>query len=139
MNDNAINPAGPAARVYAETLAAGRFRIQRCQDCDSAIFYPRELCPACGSGDLHWFAPSGRGTVYATTTVRRKEEAGGDYNVALIDLEEGPRLMSRVDGLSPDAVCIGQPVRARVAVEEDQGVLLFDAVEVDRQPEKDHE
>lgn len=123
----AVRPEGSAEQVYAAKLAEGRFDIQRCESCGRAFFYPRELCPHCGSGEVAWFTPSGRGEVYATTTVRRKAEAGGDYNVALIDLEEGPRLMSRVEGLAPEAVRIGLPVRARVLVDDGRGVLLFDA------------
>ena len=72
--------------------------------------------------------PSGQGTVYAVTTVRRKPAEGGDYNVSLIDLDEGPRLMSRVDNLAPDAVKIGQRVKARVVVTEGRGLVVFDAV-----------
>lgn len=139
MNDHAVSRPAPAARVYAEALAEGQFRIQRCRACGSAIFYPRELCPECGAGELDWFAPSGRGTVHATTTVRRKPEAGGDYNVALIDLEEGPRLMSRVEGIAAEAVRIGLPVQARVAVTEGEGLLLFDAVASNKAGESDHE
>mgnify|MGYP003346470269 CR=1 FL=1 len=63
----------------------------------------------------------------AVTTVRRKTEAGGDLNVSLIDLDEGPRLMSRVANLAPDQVRIGQRVRARIVQEQGQGLLVFDA------------
>ena len=66
---------------------------------------------------LDWVKASGSGTVYSTTVVRRKPEAGGDYNVALIDLAEGPRMMSRVVGVEPTAVKIGMKVRARIAPE----------------------
>ena len=131
-DDNKVKPEGAAAVMYAARLAEGDFQIQRCRRCETAFFYPRELCPACGSGEVEWFAPSGRGQVYATTTVRRRAEAGGDYNVALIDLEEGPRLMSRVEGIEPQAVAIGMAVRARVAVSDGQGLLLFDAQETEK-------
>jgi uncharacterized OB-fold protein len=57
--------------------------------------------------------------------VRRKPEAGGDYNVALIDLREGVRLMSRVEGVAPDAVHIGMAVRAQVAQQDGRGLLIF--------------
>ena len=69
------------------------------------------------------------GTVYAVTTVRRKPADGGDYNVSLIDLDEGPRLMSRVEQLQPDAIHIGLRVRARVVVTEGQGRVVFDAID----------
>ena len=81
------------------------------------------ICTHCGADQLEWFAPSGLGTVYSTTVVRRKAEHGGDYNVALVDLDEGVRLMSRIEGIQPDAVAIGMPVRAKVA-DGDEGKLL---------------
>jgi uncharacterized OB-fold protein len=73
------------------------------------------ICPHCGSDQLGWVAPSGRGTVYSTTIVRRKPADGGDYNIVLVDLEEGVRLLSRVAGIPPDQVRIGMAVRARIA------------------------
>lgn len=108
---------------YRTQLDQGNFIIQRCQSCEKAIFYPRMICPHCGSNKLEWFAPSGRGTVYSTTTVRRKPEHGGDYNVSLVDLAEGVRMMSRVEGVSPDAVTIGMQVQAKV-VDGDEGKLV---------------
>lgn len=113
---------------YQAELNAGRFLIQRCGGCDRHIYYPREVCPHCGSDALHLVPPRGTGTVYATTTVRRKAEAGGDYNVVLIDLDEGVRLMSRVEGVAPADVTIGQRVQARVAVKEGVGLVVFDVV-----------
>ena len=106
-------PTGPEKHYHAQ-LAQGRFQIQRCQACSRAVFYPRVICPHCGADRLDWITPSGKGTVYSTTVVRRKAEHGGDYNVALVDLEEGVRMMSRVDGIAPDAVAIGMAVRASV-------------------------
>lgn len=119
---------GVQARHQAE-LDAGRFLIQHCADCDRHIYYPRELCPHCGSEHVNLVAPVGLGTVHATTTVRRKADAGGDYNVALVDLDEGVRLMSRVEGIAPDAVRIGQRVRARVARNGATGLVVFDPIE----------
>ncbi|MEO6293176.1 MAG: OB-fold domain-containing protein, partial [Burkholderiaceae bacterium] len=78
---------------------------------------------------LDWVTPSGGGTVYAVTTVRRKPDAGGDYNVSLIDLDEGVRLMSRVTDLQPDAVRIGQRVRTHVQLTDGCGVVLVFAIE----------
>lgn len=117
--------AGGADLAYHDALARGEFLIQRCTACDKAVFYPRMICPHCGSPSLAWQAPSGHGTVYSTTVVRRKAEAGGDYNVALIDLAEGVRLMSRVEGIPPEAVAIGMPVRAEVRQRNGAGLLVF--------------
>jgi hypothetical protein len=62
------------------------------------------------------------------TTVRRKAEAGGDYNVSLVDLDEGVRLMSRVENVKPLELNIGQRVQARVQVTEGRGLVLFDVL-----------
>ncbi|MBT2304904.1 OB-fold domain-containing protein [Variovorax paradoxus] len=110
-------------------LDAGRFVLQCCSGCGRYVYYPREGCPHCGSTALEWKRFSGHGTVHAVTTVRRKPVDGGDLNVSLIDLDEGVRLMSRVDNLAPDAVRIGQRVRARVQVKDGRGLVLFDAIE----------
>jgi uncharacterized OB-fold protein len=113
---------------HQAALAEGRFLVQKCDDCGQHIYFPREVCPHCGSDAVQFVSPSGQGTVYAVTTVRRKPADGGDYNVSLIDLDEGPRLMSRVDNLKPDDVKIGQRVSARVVVADDKGVVVFDAL-----------
>jgi uncharacterized OB-fold protein len=113
--------------IHQHALDQGRLVIQHCGGCGRAIHFPREVCPHCGSTDLKWQDAQGGGTVYAVTTVRRKAEAGGDLNVSLIDLDEGPRLMSRVANLPPDQVRIGQRVKARVAQEQGVSLLVFDA------------
>jgi uncharacterized OB-fold protein len=113
-------PSGPEKR-YLDVLAQGRFEIQKCGACAQHVFYPRVLCPHCGSDRLGWVAPSGRGTVYSTTVVRRKPADGGDYNVCLVDLAEGVRMMSRVAGVAPQEVKIGMAVKARIA----EGLVEF--------------
>ncbi len=103
---------------YKLKLAQGLFEIQKCAACAKHVFYPRVVCPHCGADKLDWVGAGGAGTVYSTTVVRRKPEAGGDYNVALVDLAEGPRMMSRVVGIEPAAVKIGMRVKARIARSE---------------------
>ena len=115
MNDPvATAPAGPERR-FLDLLGEGRFEIQQCADCRRFVFYPRSVCPHCSGTQLDWVAAKGSGTVYATTTVRRPKEAGGDYEVTLVDLDEGVRMMSTVEGLAPGSVPIGLRVVARVA------------------------
>src|SRR5207248_3677563 len=77
-----------------------------------AVFYPRLVCPYSGSTSLEWRVASGLGTVYATTVTHPAQ--GEPYNVALIDCDEGFRLMSRVEDIDPMAVAIGLRVRFRV-------------------------
>ena len=116
--------AGPE-QTYFDNLAAGRLRLQRCDDCSEWVFYPRAVCPHCGSEALVWRNPSGRGTVYSTSIVRRKPNQGGDHNVALITLEEGARLMSRVQGIAPQEVSIGMAVEAEIIQEDEAALLVF--------------
>lgn len=110
---------------FQAMLNQGDFRIQHCSACARHIYFPREICPHCGDVNLAWVRPSGGGTVYAVTTVRRKPDAGSDYNVSLIDLDEGVRMMSRVTAAC-DEVRIGQRVAARVKVTDGVGLVVFD-------------
>lgn len=116
--------AGPAAQ-WADALRAGRFLIQRCTDCARHVFYPRRLCPHCHGARLEWMPADGRGTVHAATVVARSASRGGDYNVVLVDLFEGVRMMSRVDGIEADAVHIGLAVRAAIVDGAQGPVVVF--------------
>jgi uncharacterized OB-fold protein len=118
-------PAGPDA-AFAAYLAQGRFMLQRCAACDRHVFFPRVVCPHCGGTRLDWVQASGGATVYSTTVVRRKAQHGGDYNVVLVDLDEGPRMMSRVEGLSPEAVRIGMRLKSRIASAAGEHAVVFD-------------
>ena len=122
---------GSPERQHFEFLRLGEFRLQNCTDCGRAIFYPRSLCPHCGSTALEWRKSNGRGEVYSVTVVRQAETAGGDYNVALIDLEDGVRLMSRVVGTANDDIHIGLKVTADILpVEDGDPLLVFRAQEI---------
>lgn len=128
MPDAKPAPGGPDAAYFAY-LEAGDWRIQRCASCDTYIFQPRVMCPSCDGEDLDWVAPSGKGIVHSTTVIRRRPESGGDYNVCLVDLDEGVRMMSRVEGVEPSEVAIGMPVAARLAQQDGQTVVVFDPAE----------
>ena len=105
-------------------LREGRFMIQRAKATGAYVFYPRAIAPGDG-GELEWVEASGEGVVYSTTIVRKKPPEPS-YNVALIDLAEGPRLMSRVEGLPPEDVKIGARVRAKIITQNDEPVLIFE-------------
>jgi uncharacterized OB-fold protein len=104
-------PQSPLA-VYQAHLDKGELAYQWSPAANRAVFYPRVLCPYTGSHRLEWRLSRGLGTVYATTVVHPRE--GAPYNVALIDLDEGFRLMSRVEDIDPMQVRIGMRVRFRV-------------------------
>jgi len=115
---------GPDA-IYAKALAEGEFRIQQCRGCTEHIYYPRIICPYCGSNDLTWVIPSGKATVYSTSMPRQKPERGGNYNISLIDLAEGPRMLSQVVDIEPEQVEIGMAVTAFVSELDGVAVVLF--------------
>ncbi len=98
--------------AYQAHLEKGELAYQWSPAAQKAVFYPRVICPFTGSDRLEWRVSAGLGTVYATTATHPRE--GAPYNVALIDMDEGFRLMSRVEDIAPEAVRIGMRVRFRV-------------------------
>lgn len=118
--------ASPLAQ-YQALLARGELGYQ-VDARGRPVFFPRVLAPAGREGELSWRVSRGLGTVYATTHVTPKGEPA--YNVALIDMDEGFRLMSRVEGIAADRVHIGMRVKARVhpANGDDGPYPVFDPV-----------
>src|SRR5436853_4897399 len=106
------NDATSPYATYLSHLQKGELAYQFSPAADRAVFFPRLICPYSGSDKLEWRVSKGRGTVYATTIVHPAE--GAPFNVALVDCDEGFRLMSRVEDVAPDKVQIGQRVRFRV-------------------------
>ena len=98
-------------KTYLDHLSRGELAYQFSPEAGRAVFYPRVICPFTGSDKLEWRISKGLGTVYATTVVHPAE--GKPFNVALVDCDEGFRLMSRVEDIAPEAVRIGQRVRFR--------------------------
>src|SRR5215212_5005689 len=98
--------------IYQAHLDRGELACQWSPEAGRAVFYPRVLCPFTGSTALEWRVASGLGTVYATTVTHPAQ--GEPYNVALIDCDEGFRLMSRVEDIDPMQVRIGMRVRFRI-------------------------
>ena len=99
-------------KTYLDHLERGKLAYQFSPTAGRAVFYPRVLCPFTGSDQLEWRLSAGGGTVYATTVVHPQE--GAPFNVALIDCDEGFRLMSRVEDIAPGDVKIGMRVCFRV-------------------------
>ncbi len=131
MNTAATTPAprrdtSPRAQ-YLALLARGELAYQ-VDARGRALFYPRVHAPAGFDDPLHWRASAGLGTVYATTWIAPRGEPA--YNLALIDMDEGFRLMSRVEGLEPAAVRIGQRVRVRVqpGAGDDDALPVFEPI-----------
>lgn len=104
----------PGTEAYWAACRRHEFVIQRCSECGSHQFYPRIFCTACSSRAVEWVPASGRGKVLTWTVVQRAvSSAYADdvpYVIALIKLQEGPVLMSKVCGCEPDAVCLDMAV-----------------------------
>lgn len=92
----------------------GVFQMQRCDDCERFVWFPMYACPHCGGDALTWTELSGRGTVYSRTLVTDPVSAAsappGPLLVALVELEEGPVMMTNIVGPDAQDVAIGEPV-----------------------------
>src|SRR5256885_11392985 len=98
--------------TYLGHLGRNELAYQFSPEAGRAVFYPRTLCPFTGSDRLEWRISKGLGTVHATTVVHPTE--GRPFNVALIDCDEGFRLMCRGEAIAPEQVRISQRGRLRV-------------------------
>ncbi len=102
------------SRGWWEALQRHELYVQRCRDCGAARLPPRALCPACLSPAVEWVRASGRGTVYSFTVTHQNQAPGFreelPYVLAMVQLDEGPRLMTNVVQCAPDTVRIGMPV-----------------------------
>ena len=124
----------PETAAYWEGCRKGKLMIQRCSSCGHHQFYPRLLCTECMSTQVEWIEAGGRGRVVSFTIVRQaiSEAYAADlpYVVALIQLDEGPTMMSNVIGCNPERVVIGMPVEVVFeAWSEDLTVPKFRALD----------
>lgn len=97
----------PVSGPFWTGAAEGRFPLQWCGDCDRPHHYPRARCPFCGGADLTWRDASGRGTIHSFAHQPGRE--GDGTMIVLVDLEEGPRLLSHVVG-DRAGLSVGSPV-----------------------------
>lgn len=118
----------PGTAPYWSALLEGRLILKSCKSCGRAHFYPRELCPHCFSDDLTWVEATGQGEIYSYTVCHRPAgPAFADdtpYVVAVVALEEGPRMMTRISGRR-DGVRIGAPVKVRFERQDADLMLPF--------------
>jgi uncharacterized OB-fold protein len=105
----------PETEGFWKATTQGHLLLPRCDSCGVFIWYPRTLCPDCGSHSVGWTEASGLGTVYSYSVVHRSSgeyQGAVPYVVAYVELAEGPRVLTNIIGSDPDRVYIGQPVRA---------------------------
>ena len=92
----------PETQPFWDGCARGELMLQRCRDCGKPYFYPRPICPACGSTDVEWFTASGQATLYSYVINHRPArgfEDDGPYAIAVVELAEGPRMMTNIVGV----------------------------------------
>ncbi|WP_432093798.1 Zn-ribbon domain-containing OB-fold protein [Streptomyces sp. bgisy100] len=99
-------------RAYWDAAAEGMLLIRRCAACGVAHHYPREFCPRCWSGEVSWERASGRAALYTWSVVHRNDlPPFGErlpYVAAVVDLAEGPRMMTEIVDCDPDRLAVGQ-------------------------------
>ncbi|HTN32450.1 MAG TPA: Zn-ribbon domain-containing OB-fold protein [Marinobacter sp.] len=118
MSQKTLTKPGPhptrVSQPFWDATSQGQLIVQRCQDCERSVFYPRQRCPYCWSAKLEWHEASGRGVIASFIGVYKPGHPAfiddAPYIVALVDLEEGPRMLSNVINRSPDEPLIGQTV-----------------------------
>ncbi len=112
--DKVLPPVDDDTRAYWNGLGRGVLLLQRCRQCGSVQFYQRAMCGRCLSANIVHQAASGQGTIYSFSTVYRPPSAefkqDVPYTVVLVELAEGPRMISTLVGAAPETVAIGQPV-----------------------------
>ncbi|RIK95000.1 MAG: nucleic acid-binding protein [Proteobacteria bacterium] len=114
MEAKPIPAISAASAPYWEAAANGKLLLQYCDDCSRYLFYPRSWCPHCYGGALEWRTASGRGAVHTYSVVHAAPcvgfEADAPYVAAVIDLQEGPRMMANIIGCATETVRVGMPV-----------------------------
>jgi uncharacterized OB-fold protein len=101
-------PTNPETQPFWDAAARGTLLLKRCTACGELHYYPRVICPFCGSDRTEWSPASGRGTIYSYSVFRR---APIPYAIAYVTLAEGPTMMTNIVDCDLDAIRIGQAVR----------------------------
>lgn len=105
----------PETQPYWDGAKVGELRLQRCADCGDAYSPPRPFCPACHSRDVRWFKASGRATLYSYVINHRPRAdwPRQPHSIAIVELAEGPRLVSNIVGIpqTPADLKIDMPLQ----------------------------
>lgn len=116
----------PETRHYWEGTRSGELRIQRCRDCENIYFPPRPFCPACHSGEIEVVPASGRATLHSYVISHRPAPGfTPPYAIAVVELEEGPRLMTNIVGCpqTPEALVLDMPLEVTFEKLDDEITL----------------
>ena len=103
----------PITSAFWEATSRGEFLLQKCDECQTVVWFPRKHCPECWTTNLSTFTASGRGTVYSFTVIRKvanEYKAATPFVVAYVELAEGPRIMTNIVDCEPESVTVGMDV-----------------------------
>ena len=107
--------ATPETQPFWDSARVGKLCIQRCSHCTCAYFPPRPFCPTCLSRDTEWFVASGNAKLYSFTINHRPRPdwPPEPHTIAIVELEEGPRMVSNIIGVAskPEALEIDMPLK----------------------------
>ena len=101
----------PESKPFWDAAAAGTLLIKRCTACGEPHYYPRSICPFCGSPDTVWEASAGLGEIYTLSTLRRGPNA--PFTLAYVTLDEGPVMITNITDCDPQSLAIGARVQVR--------------------------
>jgi uncharacterized OB-fold protein len=108
-------PESEAAAPFWDATRRHRLLYQWCTGCEQPVFFPREVCPKCLGSSLEWKESTGQGTVYTFSNVHRPQISNfilpAPYTVALVELEEGVRMMTNIVNCDPNTVTVGMAVK----------------------------
>lgn len=114
---------------YYDHAGHGDLRFQRCGDCGTWRHMPRYTCASCGSASWSWEKSSGRGTLYSWTVTHRSFHPGFNqdvpYAVVVVEMEEGVRVVSQIEGIEPSAYRLGMKLAAVFAQRDDVSLPVF--------------
>jgi len=121
----------PATKRFWDALEEGRLELARCDDCGLVPWFPRAKCPHCESTKRTWLDVSGRGTIYSCATRPEAEgiDGGGGMNLAYVQLDEGPIILTSID-CELATLAIGTVVQATFE-DTGEGIALVRFVPVD--------
>ncbi len=118
----------PETEHFWTGTKAGELRLQRCNDCGTIYFPPRPFCPNCLSKSVEVFAASGNATLYSYVINERPHPAfEGPYSIAVVQLEEGPRMMTNLVNVAqtPEALVLDMPLQVVFEVINDDITLPY--------------
>jgi uncharacterized OB-fold protein len=105
--------ANPETQIFWDAASAGNLLIKRCNACGEPHYYPRSICPFCGSDDTVWETAKGTGAIYSVSVMRRG--ANAPFALAYVTLDEGPAVLTNITDCDYDALSIGQRVTLKFA------------------------